>query len=166
MLDNRSGLRILSLVTSAQEKYLSSHRGGAELVQDVTGGGAISNANHIRTLGEEIRDGKKDRESTYKTKIKGLFRNLKGIQKCLILRSKSTGAQLSVRGTTVSGTVLFATEFWYFLCAHYNVSPLNLQRHCDGRGTAFRSYIKYLRIFQIIQKPQKKPLVEAQIWYF
>ena len=25
-----------------------------------------------------------------------------------------------------------------FLCAHYNVSPLNLQSHCDGCGTAFR----------------------------
>ena len=42
-----------------------------------------------------------------------------------------------VRGTTVSGTVLSATEFRDFLCARYNVSSLNLQIHCGGCGTAF-----------------------------
>ena len=33
--------------------------------------------------------------------------------------------------------VLSATGFRDFLCAHYNVSPLNLHSHCDGCGTAF-----------------------------
>ena len=49
----------------------------------------------------------------------------------------STVAWLSVQGTSVSGTVLSATEFRDFLCARYNVSPLNLRIHCDGCGTAF-----------------------------
>ena len=71
------------------------------------------------------------------TKLKGLVRDLKGTHRHLILRSKSTGAWLSVRGTTVSGTILSDTEFWNFLCACYNVSPLNPQSHCNGCGTAF-----------------------------
>ena len=29
------------------------------------------------------------------------------------------------------------TEFWYFLCTHYNYPPLNLQIHCNGCDTAF-----------------------------
>ena len=37
----------------------------------------------------------------------------------------------------VSGTLLPATEFRDFLCACYYVSPVNLQSHCDGCGTAF-----------------------------
>ena len=29
---------------------------------------------------------------------------------------------MNVRGTTVTGTVLLATEFWHFLCVFYNVT--------------------------------------------
>ena len=133
----KAGLGPLNPVTSAQEKYLSSQRGSAEMVQDVTGGGASSNADHLRTLCEERRDNKKDLDAVFETKLKGLFRDLKGTDKRLILRAKSTGAWLSVRSTTVSGTVLSATEFWDFLCARYNVSILNLQSHCNGCVTAF-----------------------------
>ena len=67
----------------------------------------------------------------------GTTENLKGTYKHLLLHSKSTGAWLSVHSTTVSVTVLSATEFRYFLCARYNASPLNLQSHCDGCGTSF-----------------------------
>ena len=122
----KSGLGLLNPVTPVQEKYLSSQRGSAEIVQAVTGGEAFSNADHLWTLGEERCDGKKDREASFETKIKGLVRDLKGTEKRLILCAKNTGAWLSVRGTTVSGTVLSATEFQDFLCACYNVSPLNL----------------------------------------
>ena len=131
-----AGLDLLNPVASAKEKYLSSQRGSAELIRSVTWGGSFSNANHLRTPGEERRDGKKDREAANKTKLKGLFRDLKGTNRCLILRTKSTGACMSIRGTTVAGTLLSATKFWVFLCAHYNVSILNPQRHCDGCGTA------------------------------
>ena len=93
-------------------------------------------------LGEERRDGKKDWEYAYKTKLKDLVRNLKGTIWRLIIHSKITGAWLSVRDNTVSGTVLSATLFRDFLCASYNVSPLNLQSHCAICGTAFEVRLK------------------------
>ena len=80
----------------------------------MTVGGAFSNANHLRTLCEEIRERKKYRDAAYETKLKGLVSDLKVTDKPLILRAKSTGAWLSVRSTTVLGTVLPATEFWDF----------------------------------------------------
>ena len=76
-------------------------------------------------------------EAAYKTKLKGLVRDLKGIHRRLILCTKRTGAWLSVIGTTFSGTVLSATGFWDLLCARYSVYPLNLQSHFNGCGTAF-----------------------------
>ena len=85
-----------------------------ELVRALTGGGAFPNANHLRNLSEEIHDGQEDRGDVYKIKINGLVRDLKVTDKRLILRVKITGAWLSVRGTTVSGTVLSSTEFWGF----------------------------------------------------
>ena len=103
------GLGLMNPVTSAHEKYLSSQRGSAELVRDVTGGGAFSNANHLRILSEEVLNGNKDRDAVYKSKLKGLVRNLKGTDKRLLIRSKITGAWLSISGTTVSGAVLPAT---------------------------------------------------------
>ena len=38
----------------------------------------------------------------------------------------------SVRGTTVTGTVLAATEFCNFKCDRYNVNPVNTQNKCAG----------------------------------
>ena len=46
------GLGLLNLVTSEKEKYLSSQRGSAELIRDVTRIGKFSNVNHLRTFGE------------------------------------------------------------------------------------------------------------------
>ena len=109
-----SGLGILNPVTSAQKNYLSSTRGSAELVRDVTGRGAFSDADHLRTLSEKQRDGKKYQNVVYKSRLKGFVINLKGADKRLFLRAKITSAYLSIHGTTVSGTVLTATEFWIF----------------------------------------------------
>ena len=103
----------------------------------MTGWGEFSNAEHLRILSEEIRDRKKYRDINYESRLKCLVRNIQSTDKRLLLRAKSTDAWLIVHGTTVSGTVLFATEFWDFLCARYNLSPVNLQSHCDGCGTAF-----------------------------
>ena len=114
MLVRKARLLLLNPVMSAQEKYLSSTWGSAELVRDVTGGGAFSNADHLRTLIEERRDRKKYRDVAYKSRLEGLVSNIKGTYKRLLLRAKSTGAWMSVHGTTVSGTVLSATEFWDF----------------------------------------------------
>ena len=96
-------------VISSQEKYLISQRGIAELVRAVTGGGAFSNANHLRTLSEERSNGKKDRDAVYKSKLKGLVSDLKGTDKRLLLRAKSTGVWMSAHSTKFSVTVLSAT---------------------------------------------------------
>ena len=100
------------------------------------GRGGFSNADHLWTLSEERRDGKEARDVAYESRLKGLVINLQGTDKRLLLRAKSTGECLSVRGTAVSGTILSDTEFWGFLCARYKISPVNLQSHCDGCGTA------------------------------
>ena len=71
-------LGLLNSVTSSQEEYLISTWGSVELVRAVTGGGAFSNADHLRTLSEERRDGKKDRDVVYESRLKGLVSNLKG----------------------------------------------------------------------------------------
>ena len=102
-------LGLLSPVTSAQEKYSSSTQGSAKLTRSVMGGGEFSNANHLRTLSEERRDGKEARDVAYKSRLKGLVRYLKATENHPILRAKSTGAWMSIRGTTVSVTVLSAT---------------------------------------------------------
>ena len=45
---------------------------------------------------------------------------------------------MSLCGTTVSYTVLPATEFCDILCTRYNVTPINLQRHCNRCGATFK----------------------------
>ena len=122
-------LGLLNKLTLAKAKYLSSQQGSAELIRSVMGGGEFSNAEHLRTLGEERRDGQKYREVTNETKLRGLVLYLKGTNMCLLLQAKGTGAWLSVRGNTVAGTVLSAEDFRDFLCASYNVFPLNLRSH-------------------------------------
>ena len=107
------------------------------MVRAVTGGGAFSNADHLWTISEEQRDGKKDRDVAHKYRLKGLVRGLKFTDKHLLLRAKITGVWLNVCGTTVSGTVLSATVCRDFLCVCYNVSPVNFQSHCDECGTVF-----------------------------
>ena len=118
-----AGLGLMNPVTSVKEKYLSSQWGSAELIRAVTGGGAFSNADHIRTLGEERCDGQKNWEVANKTKLRGLFQDLKGADRRLNIWAKSTGAWISINGTTVSGTVLYDTESWDFLCTRYNFPP-------------------------------------------
>ena len=111
MLVEKSGLGLLNPVTSEHEKYLSSQQGRAELIQAVTGAGALSNADNLRTLWKERRNRKKDRETVYENNLKVLVRNLKGTNMHLVLLTRSTGAWMSVHGTEVSGPVLSATEF-------------------------------------------------------
>ena len=130
-------LVLLNLVMSAQNKCLRSTQGSSEQVRVVTGGGSFSNANHLWTLSEDQHDGKKAWDIVYEYRLKGLVRDLKGTDKRLLLRAKGTGAWLIVCSTIVSGTVLSATEFRDFLCDRYSASPVNLQIHCDGCGTAF-----------------------------
>ena len=54
------------------------------------------------------------------------------LRKRILLRTKHTGACLSVRGTTVTGTVLSTTKSRNFLFARYNSNPPNTQNKCNG----------------------------------
>ena len=105
----RSGPGLLNPVTPSQENYLRSTQGSTELVWSVTGGGEFSNADHLRTLIEERRDGKKERDVAYEYIFKVLASNLKGTDKRLLISAKITSAWLSVSVTTVLGTVISAT---------------------------------------------------------
>ena len=116
-------LGILNPVTLSQKKYLSSQQGSAELVRAVRRRGTFSNTYHLQTLGEERRHVKKYRDTSYETKLEGLYRNLKGTKNRLIIHAKSTGVWLIVCGGTVSGTIFSAVEFWDFLCTRYKISP-------------------------------------------
>ena len=66
----KSGLGLLNLVTSAHDNYLRSTWRNAELVQTVTEGGEFSNDDHLRTLSEERRYGKKYRDVAYESRLK------------------------------------------------------------------------------------------------
>ena len=80
----------------------------------MTGGGELSNADQLWTISEEKRDEKEARDVAYKSILKGLASNIKGTKKRLIIHDKSTGSWMSVRSTTVSGTVLSDPEFRIF----------------------------------------------------
>ena len=105
----KARLGILNPLISAQDKYLISTRGRTELKRAVTGGGELFNAGHLHTLSEEQCDRKKDRNVAYNSWLKGLVSDLKGTDKRVLICAKTTGAWMSVRGNTVSGTVLSAT---------------------------------------------------------
>ena len=52
MIVKKAGLGLLYLVSSAQEEYFRSQRRSAELIRDVMGGEALSNADHLWTPSE------------------------------------------------------------------------------------------------------------------
>ena len=130
-------LGLLNPVTSAKVKYPSSQQASAELIWDVTGGGAFSNEDHLLALREERGDWHKNRNYTNDATLNSLVGYLKGTYLCLILRARNTCACLKVRGTTVTGKVLSTTKFRDLLCKCNNVTTLNLQRNCDRCGIAF-----------------------------
>ena len=108
----KAGLGLLNPVTSDKGEYLSSQRVSTELIRAVTEGGSFSNADHL--LAGESRDRQKNLDDANKKKLRGLVRYLKGANRRLILRAKNICAWLSSHSTMVLGTVLSATQFWYF----------------------------------------------------
>ena len=95
----RTGAPESSDISGGEIIKLQTGEHGTGMCRD--GGRAFSNANHLQTLGEEIRDGKKYRDAAYKTKLEGLVRDLKDTDKRLILCAKIIGAWMNLRGTTV-----------------------------------------------------------------
>ena len=53
----------------------------------------------------------KNLDDSNNAKLKGIADDLEASGRCLIIRAKSTGSWINVRGITVTGTVLAATEF-------------------------------------------------------
>ena len=82
----------------------------------------FSNGNQLLALREERLDGKKNCYDVNGTKIKEIVTNLNGNDHCLILRAKNIVTWLNVQDTTVTGTLLAATEFSGF-GAHVMMLP-------------------------------------------
>ena len=69
-------------------------------------------------------------------KIKGLVDDLGSPDRRIILRTKNKGSWMRLLGTTVTVTLLAATEIFDLLCAHYDVTPANLKK-CDVLSKPF-----------------------------
>ena len=95
MTVNKSGLALLNPVMSTNDKYLSSQRESAELIRDVTGGGSLSNTDHLQELRGKRYDVNKNRDDSNDAKLKCLVGDLIGTYR-LILRAKKTGASMNV----------------------------------------------------------------------
>ena len=112
----KSNLCLQNLVTSANDKYLSLLREISEMIGYVMGTSTFSTANHLLVLREERCEGLKIQDDANNAKLKGLINDHKSPGGRLVLRAKNTGSWLTAQGSTVTGIVLAATEFRYFLC--------------------------------------------------
>ena len=116
-------------MTPPNNKYLSFLRVRYELIGAITREREFSTANNLLDIREERSDGQKVQDDSNGAKLKGLAKDIKAIDNCLIIRAKNTVSWPTVRGTTVTGTVLAATDFCGFLCARYDANPPNLQKN-------------------------------------
>ena len=73
-----------------------------------------SAADCLLALREESRDGQKIQDDDNDAKLKVLVEYIKAPDRRLVLSTKNTGSCLTVRGSTVTDTVLGATEFLDF----------------------------------------------------
>ena len=78
-----------------------------------------------------MSEGNPPQDDVNYSKPEGIVKELYIIDCRLFLYAKHTGYQMTVRGATVTGTVLPAMEFSDFLCACYNFTPPNLEKS-DG----------------------------------
>ena len=99
MLVKKEGLGLLNPVTSANKNYLSVQRASTEFSRALTGEDSFFNTDHFLVLREEI------------AKLMELVTYLDTSNCRLILHAKNTSACLNFQGTTVTGTLLSATEF-------------------------------------------------------
>ena len=85
-----------------------------------------SNPYHLLALREERNDGQKIMDGVNDAKLKDLVADLNTTDWRLILHTKNTDAWLNVWGTTLTGTLLAAIEFWYFYVHVMMLPPLKL----------------------------------------
>ena len=95
------------------------------MIASVTGGSALSTADHILKILEERRDGQKIRDDANDANLKVLVDELLVPDRLLFLRAKNTGSWLTAQVTTVTVTVLATTEFSGFFL-HVMMLPPNL----------------------------------------
>ena len=79
----------------------------------------------FRRLKGRDMTGKNDRDVTNDSKLRGIVRNQGASKKRLLLRAKHMGACMSVRGTKVTGTLLYTTKFNDFYVIVITLTPLN-----------------------------------------
>ena len=127
----KNGLGLQNLVTSANEKILSSQRTSTELIRGVTRECEFPTADHLQRVKKEMSEGKKAWDDVNDAKLEGIIKDPPTLDRRLFLSAKQTGSWLTVRGTMVIGTIMPDMEFYDFLSARYNVPPPNLKK-CDG----------------------------------
>ena len=93
------------------------------------GEGEFSTAYHMLDLREERRDIQQIWDDA---KLKGLVDDLEANDRRLILLTKNTGSWLIVRGTTVTGTLLAATDFCDFFVHVMMLTPLNFRKNATA----------------------------------
>ena len=114
-------------VKLAKDKYIISLCASFKLMSAVTGEREFSTDEHMQAVKAEQLEDKKYQDIANDVKLRGIIRYQGAFKKLLFLRYKQMGAWMGARGTTVTGTILAATELCYFLCARYNVTPLTFK---------------------------------------
>ena len=122
MMVKTSGLGLQDPVTSANKKYLILMRASSKAIISVMVAREFSTADNLLALREERRDGQKIQDDANVAKLKGLVDDLEASDRRLIIRAKKKGYYLTLRGTTVTSTLLAATEFRDF-CANVMMLP-------------------------------------------
>ena len=105
----KEGLGLQDLVISSNNKYLNSLCTSCKIIGSIKGERAFSTPDHLLTLREESSDGLKIRDDVNEAKLKVLAKVIESLDLYLIICAKNTGSWLTVRGTTVTSTVLAAT---------------------------------------------------------
>ena len=85
---------------------------------------SFSTVDHIPAVIGERRDKKREQDTANDVKLQGIVSHQCTTKKRLLLGAKHTGAWLSVRGNTVTGTVIAATEFRDFYVLVIMLTPL------------------------------------------
>ena len=94
----------------------------SDLIGSVTGETEFLIADHLISLREERREEKKRQDDSNEAKLKGLVKDLKSTDRCLILHAKNIGSWMTVHDTTGTSKVLAGTKFRNF-CAHVMMLP-------------------------------------------
>ena len=79
-------------MTTPKEKYLSSQEESAEMIWDMAWEGDFSNTDHLLALRKENSDRQENRDNANDATIKVLVGDIIVTNRCLILRTKNTGA--------------------------------------------------------------------------